>query len=241
MADAHDNNISTPIKTNNNNNFFTPNSSPIRASKIPIKRNSTIYKTLTPHNSPIRVKSTTTTEITRVWSTVNDESNYEKFESQIDGYFNTSNQSQNNNSLNYSHGDASRSNHSIQSPKPNYHLPPLTSSTYNNNFTPLSRSKISNSTPRVTHVLKHLPFVPSVLDYVYTAIFAGSLIVCSHFILNNYKMVSRIWSLVFEHYFPGIHPVFVLGIGVSVCFMLKIVWSRKMKEIFRKIKLKKIN
>merc|ERR1712050_693389 len=102
MADAHDNNISTPIKKNNNN-FFTPNSSPIRASKIPIKRNSTIYKTLTPHNSPIRVKSTTTTEITRVWSTVNDESNYKKFESQIDGYFNTSNQSQNNNSLSYSH------------------------------------------------------------------------------------------------------------------------------------------
>ena len=54
-------------------------------------------------------------------------------------------------------------------------------------------------------------------------------------------MVSRIWSLVFEYYFPGIHPVFVLGIGVSVCFMLKIVWSGKMKKIFRKIKLKKIN
>merc|ERR1719245_1608315 len=227
MTDAHDNIISTPIKTknnnnNNNDNFFTPNSSPIRASRIPIKQNSTIRKTLS--NSPIRVKSTTTTEITRVWSTVNDEPNYEKFESHIDGYFNTS-QNNNNSSLHFSHGDASRSNHSIQSPKPNYHLPPLTSYN-NNNFTPLTRPKLTNSTPRVTHVLRHLPFVPTIIDYVYTAIFAALLVVTSHFISNNYKTIVRIGSLVFDHFFPGIHPVIVLGMGFSVCFMLKIVWSR---------------
>jgi len=236
-------------------NFVTPNSSPIRASRIPIARNSSLRKTLS--SSP-RVKSTTATAITSVWSTVEEEQNYEKFETEIDGYFNTqksnsqfdssqfnsqlnnskqlrnnskfSNTNFNDSQFNDSHGDASKTIYSpIQSPKPNYHLPPLTHS----NFTPLSRSKITNSTPRVTHVLKHLPFVPTIIDYCYTAIFCSFLIFASHLISNNYKTIKRVMHLVTGHYFPGMHPLLIMVLVFSIVFILQFLYKD-----FDKLKLK---
>ena len=113
-------------------NFHTPLQSPIKSSRIPTKRNSTLRKLPTPRLTA--TKSSTTTEVTRVWNTVEGETNYQKFESEIDGYFNTS-KNQNNNSFNShksnsttdfnnSHGDASRNKNilfsPVQSPKPNY-------------------------------------------------------------------------------------------------------------------------
>jgi len=120
-------------------NFQTPLQSPIISSRIPTKRNSSLRKPPTPRVPRVGPRltastSTTTTEITRVWNTVEGEQNYQKFESEIDGYFNAS-KNQNNNSFNShksnsithfnnSHGDASKNQNTlfspIQSPKPNY-------------------------------------------------------------------------------------------------------------------------
>jgi hypothetical protein len=232
-------------------NFETPPQSPIKSSRIPTRKNSTLRKLPTPRLTA--TTSTTTTEITRVWNTVEGEQNYQKFESEIDGYFNASkNQNNNNNSFNshksnsmtqfnHSHGDASRNQNTlfspIQSPKPNYHLPPLTY-TSTSNFTPLTRPKIGSSTPipntsRVIHVLKDLPFSPTVIDYVYTSIFGLSLILTSHFISNNYQTVKRVLNMVSNHYFPGMHPVLVMFLLFSVCFLMKIVSrSVNMKRIY---------
>lgn len=230
-------------------NFHTPLQSPIKSSRIPTKRNSTLRKLPTPRLTA--TKSSTTTEVTRVWNTVEGETNYQKFESEIDGYFNTS-KNQNNNSFNShksnsttdfnnSHGDASRNKNilfsPIQSPKPNYHLPPL-NYTSTSNFTALTRPKLGSSTPRqvtprAIHVLKQLPFSPTIIDYVYTSIFGMSLICSSHFISTNYKTVKRVTTMVSNHYFPGMHPVGVMFLVFSVCFLMKIVSrSVKMNKIY---------